>query len=155
MCLNLEKIEFSENSFLDLTEQVKHECLMLGSDMCKHAVCYPITLPKQSRLNLKFDWQKRHLGLIFTNQDALETIFLLSMSPYIRLIREYRQICNAYQEALMQSHASAIETIDMARRGIHNQAAELIADRTKEKLVTNHEACRNLFSIMTLLVHIK
>ncbi|MFT6071592.1 MAG: hypothetical protein ACJAQ0_000223 [Dasania sp.] len=160
---SLKSITFKENVFYNVDNQVQQECLFIASDFQQHGWCYPSIYSQNKKNNdaylldisLSIDIEKRYLILTFINNADQETSFMLSMSPYIRLIREYKQICHAYKEALSCSHASAIETIDMARRGLHNQAAELICERVSGKILGNHEAFRSFFSIMTLIFIVK
>ena len=47
-----------------------------------------------------------------------------------------------------------IETIDMARRGIHNDAAEMLMERLEGKVETDFATARRLFTLICVL-HIK
>lgn len=145
-------VGFSETLFQEISGDNQQECLLVAQDLASEGICVPQIWvdEKMSHVQLEINFQKRNFILTFYESSKGELSFLLSMSPYMRLIKEYRQICLAYQEALIKSHASAVETIDMARRGLHNQAATLIKERTDDKILTNHHACRALFTLMIL-----
>ena len=64
--------------------------------------------------------------------------FHLSLGPFRQVVKDYFQIWKAYYEAVKSLPPAQIETIDMARRGIHNEAAELLLERLK-KSQTNIE----------------
>ena len=65
----------------------------------------------------------------------------LSLTPFRRLIRDYFRIRDSYYEAIKTSSPFQIEAVDMARRGIHNEAAELLRTRLENKLIlTQHGA---------------
>lgn len=49
----------------------------------------------------------------------LETL-ILGLGRFRRLIRDYFAICDSYYQAIRKATAQEIETIDMARRGVHN-----------------------------------
>ena len=49
--------------------------------------------------------------------------FILSLSPFRGVIRDYFTICDSYYEAIRMSTPHQIEAIDMARRGIHNEGS--------------------------------
>ncbi len=51
----------------------------------------------------------------------------LSMSPFRRIVKDYYMICESYYQAIRTATPSQIETIDMARRGLHNEAASCCA----------------------------
>ncbi|WP_204348795.1 UPF0262 family protein, partial [Klebsiella pneumoniae] len=46
---------------------------------------------------------------------------VLSMTPFRRIVKDYFMICDSYYDAIRHATPSHIETIDMARRGLHNE----------------------------------
>ena len=56
--------------------------------------------------------------------------------------------------AIRKATAAEIETIDMARRGIHNSAAELLLERLDGKVETDFDTARRLFTLICVL-HIR
>ncbi|MFN3863692.1 MAG: UPF0262 family protein [Erythrobacter sp.] len=83
----------------------------------------------------------------------LETL-LIGMARFRRPIREYFAICDSYYQAIRKATPAEIETIDMARRGIHNAAAELLLERLDGKVDTDFATARRLFTLICVL-HIK
>jgi uncharacterized protein (UPF0262 family) len=83
----------------------------------------------------------------------LETL-ILAMGRFRRPIREYFAICESYYQAIRRATAQEIETIDMARRGIHNEAAELLVERLAGKVETDFATARRLFTLICVL-HIR
>lgn len=83
----------------------------------------------------------------------LETL-LLGIGRLRRPIREYFAICESYYQAIRKASAQEIETIDMARRGVHNQAAELLLERLEGKVETDFATARRLFTLICVL-HIR
>ncbi len=79
---------------------------------------------------------------------------VLPLAPFRRTIRDYFAICDSYYQAIRQSSPQQIETIDMARRGIHNEAAEALKDRLEPKVITDFDTARRLFTLICVL-HIK
>ena len=71
-----------------------------------------------------------------------------------RPIRDYFAICDSYFQAIRQSTAQQIETVDMARRAIHNEAAELLKERLAGKIEIDFDTARRLFTLICVL-HIK
>ncbi|HEX8448621.1 MAG TPA: UPF0262 family protein, partial [Allosphingosinicella sp.] len=47
-----------------------------------------------------------------------------------------------------------LETIDMARRGLHNEAAELLQECLRDKIEMDFDTARRLFTLICVL-HIK
>ena len=78
----------------------------------------------------------------------------LGLSAFRRVVREYFAICDSYYKAIRNASPSQIETIDMARRGIHNQAAEMLAERLEGKAEVDFDTARRLFTLVCVL-HIR
>jgi uncharacterized protein (UPF0262 family) len=95
------------------------------------------------------------LGIAIHRQDGshLET-YILAMGRFRRPIRDYFAICDSYYQAIRNATPQAIETVDMARRGIHNEAAELLKERLKGKIEIDFDTARRLFTLICVL-HIK
>ena len=74
----------------------------------------------------------------------LETL-IIGLARFRRPIREYFAICDSYYQAIRKATAAEIETIDMARRGVHNSAAELLLERLEGKVETDFATARRLF----------
>ena len=82
-----------------------------------------------------------------------ETI-ILGLGRFRRPIRDYFAICDSYYQAIKTSTAQQIETVDMARRGLHNEAAEMLMDRLDGKIAVDFDTARRLFTLICVL-HIK
>ena len=95
------------------------------------------------------------LAMDISNKDEelLETL-LIGLARFRRPIREYFAICDSYYQAIRKATPAEIETIDMARRGIHNNAAELLLERLEDKVETDFATARRLFTLICVL-HIK
>ena len=72
----------------------------------------------------------------------------LSLTPFRRLIRDYFRIRDAYYEAIRSAQPFQIETVDLARRGMHNEAAELLRTRLTNKLIIDLNTARRLFTLI-------
>jgi uncharacterized protein (UPF0262 family) len=105
------------------------------------------------RLRLSVD-EGRLVLRIADEQDAeLETL-ILGLGRFRRPIRDYFAICDSYYQAIRKATAGEIETIDMARRGIHNDAAEMLLERLDGKVETDFPTARRLFTLICVL-HIR
>ena len=83
----------------------------------------------------------------------IETIGL-GMMRFRRAIKDYFAICDSYYQAVRQHSPQQIETIDMARRGLHNDAAELLRERLEGKIELDFDTARRLFTLICVL-HIR
>ncbi|MBP2239007.1 uncharacterized protein (UPF0262 family) [Sinorhizobium kostiense] len=65
----------------------------------------------------------------------------LSLAPFRRLLKEYTRICESYYEAMCRSRPERLQAIDMGRRGIHDEAAELLRERLSAKVHIERVDC--------------
>ena len=84
------------------------------------------------------DYEKRHI---------------LSLSPFRPLIRDYFMICESYYQAIRNATPQQIEALDMGRRGLHNEASELLRTRLSGKIETDLDTARRLFTLICALHH--
>ncbi|AKQ41376.1 hypothetical protein CP97_04005 [Aurantiacibacter atlanticus] len=78
----------------------------------------------------------------------------LGLARLRRVVREYFAICDSYYKALRRASAQEIETIDMARRAIHDRGTRQLAESLDGKVETDFETARRLFTLICVL-HIK
>jgi uncharacterized protein (UPF0262 family) len=83
-------------------------------------------------------------------EDRLSLIGL-SMSPFRRIVKDYFMICESYYEAIRTATPSQIETIDMARRGLHNEGSEILRERLNGKAEVDFDTARRLFTLVCVL----
>lgn len=76
---------------------------------------------------------------------------ILSLTPFRRILKDYFMVCETYYAAIRNATPSRIEAIDMGRRGLHNEAAQLLVERLKGKIETDQDTARRLFTLITAL----
>ena len=92
--------------------------------------------------------------LIFDILNAREerlSMIGLSMAPFRRIVKDYYMICESYHQAIRTATPSQIETIDMARRGLHNEGSELLRERLQGKVEVDFNTARRLFTLVCVL----
>jgi len=77
--------------------------------------------------------------------------FHLSLGPFRQTVKDYFQICESYFDAVKRLPPSQIETIDMARRGIHNEGARVLQERLDGKAEIDIDTARRLFTLICVL----
>jgi uncharacterized protein (UPF0262 family) len=78
----------------------------------------------------------------------------LGLARFRRVVREYFAICDSYYKALRKASASELETLDMARRAIHDRGARHLAEALENKIALDHATARRLFTLICVL-HIR
>jgi uncharacterized protein (UPF0262 family) len=114
---------------------------------------YPDGYSGPFRVRLRVEEGRLVIEIARENTELLEAI-ILGLSRFRRPIKDYFAICDSYFKAVRQASPQQIETIDMARRAIHNDAAEILIDRLKGKITLDFDTARRLFTLICVL-HIK
>ena len=109
----------------------------------------------QGPFRIKIRTEDNRLAIDLRNEDGgtLETI-RLGLARFRRLIRDYFAICDSYYKAVRSDTPHRIETVDMARRAVHNEAAELLRECLEGKIDMDFDTARRLFTLICVL-HIK
>ncbi len=105
------------------------------------------------KLQLSVEEGRLALAIRRADDTPLETI-VLGLARFRRPIRDYFAICDSYYQAIRASTPAQIETVDMARRGIHNDSAELLRTALEGKIDIDFDTARRLFTLICVL-HIK
>ena len=105
------------------------------------------------RVALRVEEGRLAIDISRENGEYLESV-ILGLGRFRRPIRDYFAICDSYYQAIRQATPQQIETVDMARRGIHNEAAELLKERLEGKIDVDFDTARRLFTLICVL-HIK
>ena len=79
---------------------------------------------------------------------------VLGLARFRRDVREYFAICDSYYKAMRKASAQEIETLDMARRAIHDRATRQLLEALDGKVETDFATARRLFTLICVL-HIK
>lgn len=75
----------------------------------------------------------------------------LALSPFRRIAKDYFLICESYYQAIRTATRSQIETIDMARRALHDEGSELLKRRLDGKVEIDFNTARRLFTLVCVL----
>jgi len=94
---------------------------------------------------------KRLVFDLRTEAGAPAAEFHLSLSPFRQVVKDYWQICESYFDAVKTLPPGQIETIDMARRGIHNEGARVLEERLQGKAEIDSDTARRLFTLICVL----
>jgi uncharacterized protein (UPF0262 family) len=89
---------------------------------------------------------------VFNESEEQVYTILLSLAPFRRVVKDYFAICESYDRAVRNATPAQIETIDMARRAIHNEGSELLLERLAGKAETDFDTARRLFTLICSLM---
>lgn len=95
--------------------------------------------------------EKRLVFEVDTEAGERAAEFHLSLGPFRQVVKDYWAICESYYDAVKNMPPSQIETIDMARRGIHNEGARILQERLEGKAGIDTDTSRRLFTLICVL----
>lgn len=88
---------------------------------------------------------------IRTDEGEKVVTHILSLTPFRKILKDYFMICESYYAAIRTATPAQIEAIDMGRRGLHNEGAQLLVERLKGKIECDINTSRRLFTLVTAL----
>lgn len=151
----LTKVELIEERPRARTPEIQQELDVAVFDLIEDNRFKPVlredqTAPGPYRLGIGM--AERMLLMRVYSDDADEPVeHMLSLSPLRGVIKDYFAICEQYFDAVKRLPPSKIEAIDMGRRGIHNEGAEILLDRLDGKVATDIQTARRLFTVICAL----
>jgi uncharacterized protein (UPF0262 family) len=84
-------------------------------------------------------------------QDHPLTAIVLALGPFRSLIKDYQLLVDSHMLAVEEGRGERIQAIDMGRRGLHNEGANLLRERLDNKAEIDHETARRLFTLVCVL----
>ncbi|PDT78673.1 UPF0262 family protein [Sinorhizobium sp. BJ1] len=102
---------------------------------------------------LKIETVDGRLALHVADENGRHVVsHFLSLTPFRRLLKDYTRICESYYDAMCRPGPERLQAIDMGRRGIHNEAAELLRERLSTKVSIDMDTARRLFTLIYALL---
>jgi uncharacterized protein (UPF0262 family) len=144
-------IALDESSIGRNTPEIEHERQVAIFDLIEgNSFVLEDGPPGPYRLRLAI--VERRLAFEISAEDETPIMtFLLSLSPFSKLIKDYFMVCDSYYEAIRTAPPSRIEALDMGRRGLHDEGSHILQRRLTGKIVTDFETARRLFTLICAL----
>ncbi len=148
-------VELDERTVVWRNADVEQERRVAIFDLLEGNVFRPVEIEGEGPWRLVLRVEDGRLAMDLTAEGGITAgSVLLGLAPFRRTVREYFAICDSYYKAIRNAAPSAIATIDMARRGIHNAAAELLMERLEGRVEMDFDTARRLFTLICVL-HIR
>jgi uncharacterized protein (UPF0262 family) len=81
----------------------------------------------------------------------LAASIVVSMTPFRPLLKDYFLVCETYYSAIRTASPRQIEAIDRERTTLHNEGADLMAQRLAGKVEIDQATARRLFALISAL----
>ena len=148
------KVSLDDRTVVRRSPEIEHERAVAIFDLIEEnrfapagADCGPYNLHlsiEESRLILDIrSEQEQPLGKV-----------MLALGPFRRVVKDYFTVCESYYAAIKTASPSQIEAIDMGRRSLHNEGADLLRERLVGKIEIDGNTARRLFTLVCVL-HIR
>ncbi len=149
------KIELDETTIQRRDPRMEHEKRTAILDIIEFNsfACDPAFANIAGPYHITIKLIEKRLCFVIANNDERANFkeIYLSLSSFKKIIKDYLDIINSYYNAISHYTAAQIETIDMARKAIHDEAAELLTERLKGKVIFDKMTARRLFSLIAVL----
>ena len=147
------EINLDQGSIVRRNADVEQERKVAMFDLLENNHFAPVGYEGPFRILLRIEDDRLAIDVHDEQGEKLDTI-RVGLSRFRRSVRNYFAICESYFKAVRSRTKHEIETIDMARRGIHNEAAELLQTALDGKIEVDFDTARRLFTLICVL-HIK
>ena len=146
-------VELDERTIIRRSDEIEQERRVAIFDLLEANHFQPQGLEGPFRVLLRIEDNRLAIELKDESGTPLETI-RLGLARFKRPVREYFAICDSYFKAVRSDSPHGLEAIDMARRAVHNEAAELLQECLAGKVEVDFDTARRLFTLICVL-HIK
>jgi uncharacterized protein (UPF0262 family) len=151
--LKIIEVELDEGTIIRRSAEIEQERRVAIFDLLESNFFKPAGRQGPFRVLLRVEDDRLAIDLRDAEGRPLETI-RLGLARFRRPIRDYFAICESYFKAVRADSPRGIEPIDMARRGLHNEAAELLQECFDGRIEMDFDTARRLFTLICVL-HIK
>jgi len=145
----LEAVVIDEVSLAPASPEQEHERKIAIADLLEANHFRPDGAPG-GPYRLRIGLVENRLDLDITGEDWTMR-HMLSLAPFRRIVRDYLAICQSYYEAIRNATPTQIEAIDMGRRGLHNDGADMLRERLEGKIELDVPTARRLFTLLCAL----
>ena len=128
---NLAIYDLEQNNFFQLVGFEAHDEIKLNISLSGNSLAFQIR----------------------SKTDQMLKTFFLSLTPLKQIINDYYTICESYFNAVKNLPIDKIESIDMGRKGIHNEGARVIIERLEGRIKTDLETSRRIFTLVYALTY--
>jgi uncharacterized protein (UPF0262 family) len=144
-------ITLDERTVIRRNHDIEHERAVAIFDLLEENAFRPLGLEGGPfHLHLSIEENRLVLGIETPQRAPLDRV-VLPLAAFKRIVRDYFLICESYFDAIRKLSPSQIEAIDMGRRGLHNEAAELLRERLADRVEIDSQTARRLFTLICVL----
>ena len=148
------KIDLDERTVVRRNADIEHERAVAIFDLLDENHFEPVgrgTGPYH--LLLSIEENRLVLDIREADESAVDRV-QLPLTPFRRVVKDYFMVCESYYTAIKTASPTQIEALDMGRRALHNEGAELLRERLDGNIGLDPNTARRLFTLICVL-HIR
>lgn len=146
------KIVLDEQTLAPASPNAEHERRIALSDLNEDNFFVVVGAEEGGPYALRLSHAEGRLTFeVHDAADAQLCVHHLPMATLRKTIKDYLLLCESYYAAIRGATPSQIEAIDMGRRGLHNEAAEMLMEALAGRFKTDLETARRLFTLVCAL----
>jgi uncharacterized protein (UPF0262 family) len=146
----LARVLLDEATIGRASAEIEHEREVAIYDLLEHNE-FALTDGAPGPYELTLSIVERRLVFHVEAYKAGTADFILSLTPFRRIVKDYFLVCESYYKAIKTAPPSRIEAIDMGRRGLHDEGTQILLERLEGKIEVDRETARRLFTLICVL----
>ena len=151
MDFRLSAITLDEHSVVQRSRAVEQEREVAIYDLLEANVFKPDGSPG-GPYHLTLGVEETRLAMDIALEDGTpHGKVLLSLAPLRKTVKDYFLVCDNYYKAIRTAPPHQIESLDMARRALHDEGARELKARLEGKIETDLDTARRLFTLVCVL----
>lgn len=152
---SIQSVTLDDASIIRRSPEIEHERRVALVDITH---TNDVTLLNAPTLTPPYDLfvsvKDNRLTLRFTDAMLHTHDITLPLIGFRGIIKDYFLMCEQYYDAIKHSAGDRLQTLDMARRGVHNEGSEMLQAQLAERITMDFATARRLFTLICVL-HIK
>ncbi|HEY1795383.1 MAG TPA: UPF0262 family protein [Stellaceae bacterium] len=147
-------ITLDERSVVRRNAEIEHERATAIQDLL-HDNRFALASGRTGPFKLRLAVEETRLQIDVTSAADAETeTITVPLAAFRRVVKDYFLVCESYMKAIRDSNLGQVEAIDMGRRGLHNEGAELLRESLADRVTIDRDTSRRLFTLICVL-HLK
>jgi uncharacterized protein (UPF0262 family) len=151
---DIAEITLDEHSVVRRSAEIEHERAAAIQDLL-HDNHFALASGRAGPFKLHLAVEETRLQIeIASEADGESETIVVPLAPFRRVVKDYFLVCESYSQAIRGGNLGQVEAIDMGRRGLHNEGAELLRECLADKATIDRDTSRRLFTLICVL-HLK
>ena len=148
-------IELDDKTIISRNEDIENERRVAIFDLLENNYFAPKSSISGDYLgpyNILIRMEDNRLAIdLYTETNNMLSTVVVPLSTLRAIIKEYFLICDNYYTAIKKASTRRIEAIDLGRRSLHDEGAEILRARIMDKIDIDFNTARRLFTLICIM----